>query len=198
MNKDEFSGDVTLLLSAFSSGDQDAEERLFAIIYDQLHLLAHAAMRQEAPGQVLQTTALVNEVYIKLVQSREFRWRNRYHFFAIAARAMRRILISEARKRKAAKRGRGETPWSLKESEDLVLSASEGGDTLDRLVLLDKALDKMKSIEQHKRKCEIVELRYFVGLTLDQTAEMLGISKATVIREWEYAKVLLYRDLKGA
>jgi RNA polymerase sigma factor (TIGR02999 family) len=198
MNMNENRGDVTLLLDAFSGGDGTAEERLFSIIYDKLHVLAHMAMRKEAPGQVLQTTALVNEAYIKLVQNKEFRWNNRSHFFALAARAMRRILIGEARKRKAAKRGSGKPPWSLEEAGDLLQDDSGRGDTLEYLVRLDKALDKLRSVEQHKRKCTIVECRFFVGLTLDQTAEALGISRATVSREWEYAKVLLFRELKGA
>jgi RNA polymerase sigma factor (TIGR02999 family) len=186
--------DVTLLLEAVFAGDQDAGRKLFSIVYRELHALAHTAMRREIPGNPLQTTALVHEAYIRLVQYKDERWENRAHFFSTAARAMRRILVDEARSRKAAKRGYGHCPVPLDELKEPG-QKEEAQDPFEDLEALDRALDKLSAQESHKRKCTVVELRFFVGLTLEQTADVLAVSIATVKRDWEFTRAWLRREV---
>jgi RNA polymerase sigma-70 factor (ECF subfamily) len=185
--------DVTALLHSFSDGNQDAKQKLFSVVYKKLHNLAHSAMRKERPDHTLQTTALVHEAYMRLVQNRDERWQNRRHFFSTAATAMRRILVDEARRRKSAKRGSGKSPVTLDGLN--LLDPDSGADPLENLETLDKALDRLGSQPEHERKCTVVELRFFVGLSLEQTAEVLDVSMATVKRDWEFTRAWLSREM---
>lgn len=187
--------DVTLLLKAALDGDRSAGEKLFAAVYRELHALAHSTMRKERPDHTLQTTALVHEAYIRLVQDPDGGWENRAHFFSTAARAMRRILVDEARRRKALKRGRGHSPVPLDALQEAVEKSTKSKDLVENMEALDKALDLLGEQPSGKRKCTVVELRFFVGLTLEQTAEVLGISKATVKRDWEFTRAWLRREI---
>ncbi len=181
---------ITQLLLAWRAGDQQALDLLVPVVYEELHRLAHRSMRRERPGHLLQTTALVNEVYLNLVDARNLMWRDRVHFFAICAKLMREILVHYARARDAQKRGGGFRRVSLDES---VLSASAGdADLLD----LDDALTALNSL--HARKARVVELRFFGGLTLEETAEVLNLSADTVARDWDFARTWLYRRMTRA
>jgi len=190
--------DVTELLVSLSAGNADAGEKLFAVVYEKLHIIAHAAMQNERPGHTLQTTALIHEAYLKLVQNRDEGWSNRRHFFSTAAGAMRRILVDEARRRKAARRGSGKRLMSLQEVGEAGSDAPSEAASFDNLDALDKALDKLAAEEHHKRKCTMVELRFFAGFTLEQTAELLDVSMATVKRDWEFTKAWLGREMVQA
>lgn len=187
--------DVTLLLKAAMDGDRSAGEKLFAAVYRELHALAHSTMRKERPDHTLQTTALVHEAYIRLVQDPDGGWENRAHFFSTAARAMRCILVDEARRRKALKRGSGHSPVPLDALQEAVQKSTKSKDLVENMEALDKALDLLGEQSSGKRKCTVVELRFFVGLTLEQTAEVLGISKATVKRDWEFTRAWLRREI---
>ena len=189
--------DVTLLLEAVAAGDRHAGKELFTIVYRKLHALAHAAMRKERPGHTLQTTALVHEAYLRLVPEKDKGWTNRAHFFGTAATAMRRILVDEARKKKAAKRGLGLRPLSLDALSESEQEVAPYDDPFGDLEKLDHALEKLKTLTGHERKCTVVELRYFVGLTLEETAEALDLSLATVKRDWECTKAWLLREMRG-
>ncbi len=177
--------DVTGMLREWSEGNQHALSELLPIIYDELRRVAHQYLQRERHEQTLQTTALVNEAYLKLIDQRSVNWQNRAHFFAIAAQAMRRILIDNARKRSAAKR-EGE-----KVSLDDVAIVSK--DRANHLLVLDEALRKLEEIDPQQSK--IVELRYFGGLTIEETAEAMSLSPATVKREWAMARAWLYQAL---
>lgn len=177
---------ITQLLQAWSDGDQGALEKLMPIVYDELHRRAKHYMAQERAGHVLQTTALVNEAYLRLVDSRRVNWRNRGHFFAVSAELMRRILIDFARSGRYLKRGGGLHLVSLEEA--LGISRERGRD----LVALDDALKALAAIDP--RKSRVVELRFFGGLTVEETAEVLKISPETVTRDWKVAKVWLLRE----
>lgn len=179
--------EVTQLLIAWSSGDQAAVNRLIPLIDKELHRLAHHYMRRENAGNTLQTTALVNEAYLKLIDQKHVHWKNRAHFFALAAKLMRRILVDHARGRKYLKRGGGAQRISFDEA--LVVSRERGSD----LVALDEALDKLTAIDARKGK--VVELRFFGGLSVEETAEALHVSAVTVMREWSMAKAWLYNSL---
>jgi RNA polymerase sigma factor (TIGR02999 family) len=178
--------DVTLLLRQWSDGNQQALSDLLPIIYDELRRVAHQYLHREHAEQTLQTTALVHEAYLKLIDQRSVNWQNRAHFFAIAAQAMRRILIDNARKRSAAKR-EGEKV-SL---DDVAIISS---DKADHLLALDEALRKLEDIDPQQSK--IIELRYFGGLTIEETGEAMNLSPATVKREWAMARAWLYQALK--
>jgi RNA polymerase sigma-70 factor, ECF subfamily len=178
--------DVTRLLLAWSEGDQAAFDAIVPLVYDELHRLAHDRLRRERPGHLLQTTGLVNEAYVRLAGWPEPCWQNRAHFFGIAARLMREILIDFARKWLSAKRGGGFRQVSLGDAD-----ASQPVD----LVALDDALHDLAAIDD--RKAQIVELRFFGGLTVEETAATLGISTRTVMREWALARSWLYRELSG-
>ena len=176
------------LLRAWSDGDTSALERLTPIVYDELHRLARRYMRGERPGHSLQTTALVNEAYMRLVDYTRMQWQDRAHFFAVSAQVMRRILVEHAR-RHNLKRGGGVPHVSLDEA------ALVGGDRAANLVALDDALHMLAQIDP--RKAQVVEMRFFGGLNVDETAGVLKVSPATVMRDWSTAKAWLYRELAG-
>lgn len=192
------SEDVTELLVSLSAGIAGAEEKLFAVVYEKLHAIAHTAMQKERPGHTLQTTALIHEAYLKLVKNPEEGWSNRQHFFSTAATAMRRILVDEARRRQAARRGSGKRPVSLHDMSEGGPGATPDEPSFENLDALDRALDKLATEEHHKRKCTMVELRFFAGFTLEQTAQLLDVSLATVKRDWEFTKAWLGREMVQA
>lgn len=180
------SGEVSRLLLAWSGGDQSALEKLTPIVYHELHRIAGQYMRRENAGHSLQTTALVNEAYVRLVDYKRMQWQNRAHFFAVSAQLMRRILVDHARRRNL-KRGRGVQHVSLEE-------ASMVGDGRDAdLVALDDAMNALARLDP--RKVQVVEMRFFGGLSVEEIAEVLKISTVTVMRDWSTAKAWLYREL---
>jgi len=180
--------DISTLLRAWSGGDQGALERLTPIVYDELHRLARRYMKGERPGHSLQATALVNEAYQRLVDYKRMRWQNRAHFFAVSAQLMRRILVDHAR-RHNLKRGAGVQRVSLDEAAVL------GADDNLILIALDDAMNALARIDP--RKVRVVEMRFFGGLSVEETAEVLKISTVTVKRDWRAAKTWLYRELAG-
>jgi RNA polymerase sigma-70 factor (ECF subfamily) len=179
---------ISRLLRAWAGPDPAARDALVPIVYDELHRLAHHYMRTERTGHTLQTTALVNEAYLRLVDVDRLEWRDRAHFFAMAATMMRRILVDHARGHARDKRGGGVIMTSLDEN---VAAAAPDVDVL----ALDAALEKLGQIDA--RQARLVELRYFAGLTIEEAAEALQISTGTVKREWTIAKAWLYRELHG-
>jgi RNA polymerase sigma factor (TIGR02999 family) len=181
--------EITGLLVAWSEGDRAALERLLPLVERELHRLARRYMRRENPGHTLQTTALVNEAYLKLCDQTRVRWQNRAHFFAIAARIMRRFLINYIRDKHRQKRGGGAVQVSL--SEVAVMSEERS----DELLALDEALERLAEFDQ--RKASVVELRHFGGLTAAETAEVLGVSVVTVERDWKVAKAWLAKEVRG-
>lgn len=181
--------EITQLLIAWSAGDAQALEKLTPLVYDQLHRTAKRYMAHERGDHTLQTTALINEVYLRLVDLNRVRWQDRAHFFAVCARLMRRILTDFARSQNAQKRG-GKVP-ELSLDEELYLSHEPASD----LVALDSALNRLAQIDE--RKSGVVELRFFGGLSAEETAEVLGVSKETVKRDWRLAKLWLLRELSG-
>ena len=181
--------EVTDLLAAWSRGDRAALERLMPLVERELQLLAHRYLRRERPGHMLQTTALVNEAYLRLVDQREPRWQNRAHFFGIAAQMMRRILIDHARKVRYAKRGGGVPMLPLDEA------CVMADDRAAELVALEDALQALARVDE--RKSRVVEMRYFAGLSVEEAAEVLGVHPDTVTRDWRRAKAFLRRELEG-
>jgi RNA polymerase sigma-70 factor (ECF subfamily) len=179
-------GDISQLLRAWSDGNQSALEKLTPIVYDELRRLARRYMRRERPGHSLQTTALVNEAYLRLVDYERMQWQNRAHFFAVSAQLMRRILVENAR-RHNLKRGGGLQHVSLEEA------AVVGGGRATDLVRLDDALNALSRFDA--RKVQVVEMRFFGGLNVEETAEVLKVSSVTVMRDWSTAKAWLYREL---
>jgi RNA polymerase sigma factor (TIGR02999 family) len=179
--------EVTRLLQAWSSGEEGAQERLMPLVYNELHRLAHCYMAQEQPGQTLQTTALVHEVYLRLVDVDNVDWQNRAHFYGLCARLMRRILIDFARSRNYQKRG-GHFPH-IELEEAATVSAVVGSE----LLAVDESLKQLAKVDP--RKSEVVELRFFGGLTVEETAAALHVSKETVMRDWKLAKAWLLREL---
>ena len=179
--------EITRLLTAWTDGDQSALEKLVPLVESELHRLAHHYMGRERPGHTLQTSALVNEAYIRLIDWKNVRWQNRAHFFAVSAQLMRRILVDFARERNYLKRGGGALQVSLAEAESLPL------DRNDDLVALDEALAKLSQFDD--RKGRVVELRFFGGLSVKEVAEVLKVSEETVMRDWRLAKVWLLREL---
>ena len=179
--------EVTQLLRAWSNGDQEALKRLTPLVYDELYRTAHHHMARERVDHTLQTTALVNEVYLRLVDAREIAWQDRAHFLAVAARLMRRVLIDFARSRRSSRRG-GAWPH-VTFDEALVPSGEARADFL----ALDEALNALKAIDD--RKSQVVELRFFGGLSVQETAEVLNVSQETVKRDWRLAKVWLLREM---
>jgi len=180
--------EVTELLQQWSDGHKDAIDRLLPQIYAELRRLASSYLRRERHDHTLQATALVHEAFIKLIDQRAVRWQNRAHFFGIAAQAMRRILVDHARARAAGKRGDGERPISLDEA--LVLTHMPNVD----LLALDQVLSRLAALDPQQSR--VVELRFFGGLTMDETAEVMNISPATVGREWTLARAWLYAELR--
>ena len=184
------SHEVTGLLQAWSAGDEEALQRLTPLVFRELHRAARHYMAGERTGHTLQATALINEVYLRLIDARQMDWQNRAHFFGICAQLMPRILTDFARSRRYQKRGGGAIPVPL--DETLVVGSQPGSD----LVALDDALKRLAMVDE--RKGRVVELRFFGGLDVKETAEVLKVSKETVMRDWRLAKVWLLRDLSGA
>jgi len=181
-------GDISQLLRAWSEGDQSALDRLTPIVYRELHRLARRYMRGERPGHSLQTTALVNEAYVRLVDYERMQWQNRAHFFAVSAQLMRRILVEHAR-RHNLKRGGSVPHVSLEEAAMVSL------DRAGSMAALDDAMNELARIDA--RKVQVVEMRFFGGLSVEETAEVLKVSPVTVMRDWSTAKAWLYRELTG-
>jgi len=188
--KEPPSHEVTHLLQAWSNGDGGALDKLMPLVYNELHRLAERYMAAERPGHTLQTTALVNEAYLRLVDVREVSWQNRAHFFAVSAQFMRRILVEFARSRHALKRGAESPPVSLEEAGEVSLERAAD------LVALDDALETLAAMDP--RRSRVVELRYFGGLTVEETAEVLKVSAETVMHDWKLAKAWLLRELEAS
>lgn len=180
-------GDVTRILTAIEQGDARAADELLPVVYEELRRLAAAKMSQEPPGHTLQATALVHEAYIRLVGSQDQDWSGRTHFFAAAAEAMRRILIDNARRKLRLKRGGGRQKIGLTDAEPAIEGPS------DDLIALDEALDRLA--EMDKTKADLVKLRYFAGLTLEQTAGVLNLPERTAKRYWAHARAWLHREV---
>jgi RNA polymerase sigma-70 factor (ECF subfamily) len=181
------SSDVTLLLQEWSGGDSSAADRLLPVLYDELHRIAAGALRGERRGHTLQPTALVNEAWMKLADQNA-PWKNRAHFLGVAAQAMRRILVDHARRKSAQKRGGDALRVTLAD-----VAATESNEV--DLVRLDDALEKLAALDE--RQAKMVTMRFFAGLTVDETAEALGVSEKTVKRDWAAAKAWLHRELGG-
>jgi RNA polymerase sigma-70 factor (ECF subfamily) len=181
--------DITGLLNDWCNGDESALDVLMPLVEDELHRIASRYMRMEGPGHILQTTALINEAYLRLV-NQKVRWQNRAHFFAIAATIMRRILLNHARDRQRLKRGGHAVQVSL--SEAAGMSDEMSADLID----LDDALRKYASVDA--RKCRVVELRYFAGLSFEEIAEVLDVSESTARRDWDMARAWLIREMDDA
>jgi len=181
------SPDVTQLLRAWNEGDGEALAKLTPVLYEELHRMAHRYMRRERSNHTLQTTALINEAYLRLIDWKNVRWENRAHFFGVAAGLMRRILVDFARSRNYAKREGARMTVSLDEA------AAVSRQRAREIVALDEALRSLAVIDA--RKSHIVELRFFGGLTVEETAEVLGVSSRTILREWDLAKAWLNREL---
>ena len=179
--------EVTQLLVAWRGGDQQALEKLMPLVYDELRRIASRYMKREHPGHTLQTTALVNEAYLRMVGQQNVDWQNRAHFYAVAASVMRHLLVDHARANGRVRRGGN--PQQVTLDEAAVVSEQKG----EELLALDEALTKLNEIDE--RKVKIVELRYFSGLSAVETADVLGVSEITVKREWLKAKAWLYREL---
>ena len=182
------SHDVTELLIEWSKGSPDAQEELLPLVYRELQKIAHRYLGREPVSNTLQTTALVHEAYLKLIDQTRVQWQNRAHFFAVAAQAMRRILVDHARKRLAEKRGGGGEKVELDEG---LIDVSD--EKASNLIELDAALKRLAEIDEQKSR--LVELRYFGGLSIEETAEVLSISVATVNRHWRLAKAWLYKEI---
>ena len=180
--------EVTGLLKAWSSGDQAALNRLTAVVHAELHRIARRYMRNERPGNTLQTTALVNEAYLRLVDQSRVNWQNRAHFLGVAAGLMRRILVDHARRVCRAKRGGGVRHLPLDEGLAYSPAISES------LLVLDEALERLAAFDA--RKARVVELRYFAGMSVEEAAEALGVHPNTVIHDWSLAKAWLKRELE--
>jgi RNA polymerase sigma factor (TIGR02999 family) len=187
------SAEITRLLKAWGRGDSAALDRLTPLVYEQLHRMARAYMRNERPGHTLQATALVNEAFLRLVDTRDLEWTDRTHFFAVCARVMRRILVDAARSRAAIKRGgqaeRAEHPTAIN-FDDLPTPAAAMS---AQVCALDDALNTLARIDP--RRAQVIELRFFGGLTVEETAQALGISRQTLIRDWRLARAWLAREL---
>lgn len=182
--------DITKLLRAWSAGDHQALDALTPLVYQELHRTARRYLAHERPNHTLQATALIDEVYVRLLNSNELTWQDRNHFFAVCARLMRRILTDFARSRQYAKRGGGARPVTFDENLFITPEPTAG------LVALDVALDGLAAID--KRKSEVVELRFFGGLSVAETADVLGVSGETVKRDWRLAKLWLLREMEAA
>ena len=181
--------EVTQLLVDWSNGNQAALDKLMPLVYEELHRLAHRYMNQERPGHTLQTSALVNEAFVKLVDQKDVHWQNRSHFFGIAAQLMRRVLVDYARSRHYAKRGGDARQVSLDEA--LTVSPERATE----VVALDDALKRLALIDE--RKSQIVEFRFFGGLSIEETAEVLKVSPGTIMRDWTLAKAWLRKEMIG-
>jgi len=181
------SGDITRLLAAARGGDRNGLDRVIPLVYEELQAVARQQLAQERTGHTLDTSALVHEAYLKLVRLERIQWQDRVHFFALSARLMRRILINHAERRNAAKRGGGQVVLRL---EDVAPGLH---DRMQRFAVLDEALERLEQLEP--RQCRVVECRFFGGLSVEETAEALDISPATVKRDWTLARAWLNREL---
>jgi RNA polymerase sigma factor (TIGR02999 family) len=179
--------DITTLLVAWGRGDEAALQQLIPLVHRELHQIARRCLKAERPGHTLQPTALVNEAYLRLVDVRRLSWNNRTHFFAMSARLMRRVLVDFARSRKYQKRGGGVMKVSLDEAHGV--PTERGQD----LVALDDALTALSAIDE--RKARVIEMRFFGGLTVEETAAVLDVSRETVLRDWRLARAWLMREL---
>lgn len=179
--------EITQLLAEWSDGNQSALDELYPLVYDELHRLARRYMSRERKGHTLQTTALINEAYVRLVDQKNVHWANRSHFFAISAQIMRRILIDHARRHAYAKRGGGAQQVSLEEAA--IVTSGIGSE----LIHLDEALKTLAKLDE--RRCHVVELRYFGGLNNEEIAGVLNVSENTVTRDWNMARAWLYQQL---
>jgi RNA polymerase sigma factor (TIGR02999 family) len=179
--------EVSQLLRAWSGGDQAACDQLMPLVYDELRQMAKRYMNRENPGHTLQTTALIHEAYLKLVEQKDAHWQNRAHFFGVAAKAMRHILVDYARTKHAAKRGGEKLLVSLDEA------ATVAAERAAEVVALDDALTSLATVDA--RKCQVVEMRYFGGLTVEETAAVLQVSPETVARDWRLARAWLLHEL---
>ena len=182
--------EITELLEQWSGGNQSALDRLYPLVYEELRRLARSYMKREHKGHTLQTTALINEAYVRLVDQHNVHWQNRSHFFAISAQIMRRILVDHARRYLQAKRGGGALRVSL---DEVMIVASERS---EEVLMLDEALGNLARLDP--RRCQVVELRYFAGLNNEEIASVLKISENTVTRDWNLARAWLYQQLGGA
>jgi RNA polymerase sigma factor (TIGR02999 family) len=180
-------GDVTVLLKAWAAGDSASLERLVPLVYDNLRRMARRYMRNEPAGNTLQATALVNEAYLRLVGIHDATWQDRAHFFAVSAQMMRRILVDRARARKSDKRGGAAVKVDLNESIDALPDRSES------LVALDEALDALAKFDE--RKARVVEMKFFAGLSVEDTAAVLKISPRSAMRDWNLARAWLMREM---
>lgn len=182
--------EITKLLKDWSGGDSTALDKLIPLVYEELHQLAHQHMRHERAGHLLQTSALINEAYLRLVDQPDLTIENRAHFFGVAARLMRQILVDEARKRNSAKRGGDFIQVSFTEATNLAQEQAAS------VVALDDALKRLETIDT--RQSEIVELRFFGGLSIEDTAEVLKVSPGTVMRDWTFARAWLKNEMRGS
>jgi RNA polymerase sigma factor (TIGR02999 family) len=181
--------EVSRLLAAWGDGDRGALDELIPLVYGELRRLAHLYTGRESPGNTLQTSALVNEAYLRLADQTNPRWQNRAHFFAICARLMRQILVDHARRRRSLKRGGGEQHVTL--NEPMIVSEERAAE----VVALDEALKSLAEVDY--RQSRIVELRFFGGLSIKEAAEVLDVSQGTVMRDWTMAKAWLRREISG-
>jgi RNA polymerase sigma factor (TIGR02999 family) len=186
--------DVTQILNAIEQGDSRATEKLLPLVYEELRRLAAQKMSQEPPGQTLQATALVHEAYIRLVEAKDQNWNSRGHFFKAAAEAMRRILVDNARRKKSLRAGGEHKRIDIDEDGLWALTLSNGSPSED-ILALDEALEKLSKTDP--RNAELVKLRYFAGLSLDQVAKIEGVSRRTATRWWTYARAWLHREIAG-
>ena len=190
MNAPDTNSDITVLLKKHSAGDAHALEQVLARVYDELRRIARSRLRRERPDHTLAATELVHEAFVKLVPVERVDWRSRAHFFAIASRAMRNVLVDHAVRRGAAKRGGGVQALTLNEADGSLEQP------LDELIALGEALNRLERLDA--RQAQVVECRFFGGLSIDETAEALNISAATVSREWTFARAWLHRELATA
>lgn len=179
---------IAQLLNEFPNDDEIALDKILTLVYDEMKIISSKYLRDEYRNHTLQTTELVHEAYLKMIGSENITWESRGHFFGIAARSIRQILVDYARKRNASKRGNAKTLLSLDKAE-FIISESE-----EQIINLDEALSKLEKYDT--RSYKIVELRYFSGLSIEETAQVLNISPATVKRDWNFAKAWLYREMK--
>ncbi len=185
----DFPLEITALLIEWNEGSQEALERLFPLVEKELHRLAHHYLRREQPGNTLQTTVIINETYLRLIEQKSVTWQNRAHFFGISAQIMRRFLLNHIRDQNRLKRGGGRAVHiSISDAAGIPSGKSE------ELLALDEALERLAEIDE--RKSKVVELRYFGGLSVEETAEVLNVSPVTVMRDWKMAKAWLGREIR--
>jgi len=187
-------GEITISLKAWAAGDRAALDRMMPVIYDEMHRLAHRRMKHEQAGNSLQATALINEAYLRLVNVGEVNWRDRAHFFAASAQVMRRILVDAARARSAAKRGGEARKVAHSAAVNFDEIADVSSQRAQEVIAVDDALAALAQLDP--RKAQVIEMRFFGGLSVEETAEVLGVSQQTVMRDWKLARAWLMRELK--